>query len=172
MAKFITFRSKTKAIQADLGIFMDIPTYSGIFITLCSAGIFRTLVAYSEPWYIQNPVLFKILVYSDPWNIQNPVKHLRWSILRKYLTVIIIFAISAFHVLSLVKKCVFFNTYLIFTPEAFFQCKKVWGLRGPGALNFLYIYLLMYSNKLAYLQLITVLVCGSSPWKKVMNKVT
>ena len=133
MAKFITFRSKTKAIQADLGIFMDIPTYSGIFITLCSAGIFRTLVAYSEPWYIQNPVLFKILVYSDPWNIQNPVKHLRWSILRKYLTVIIIFAISAFHVLSLVKKYVFLTHIWFLHQKHFFNVKKygVWGDWGP-----------------------------------------
>ena len=66
MAKFITFRSKTKAIQADLGIFMDIPTYSGIFITLCSAGIFRTLVAYSEPCFIQNPSIFRSLKHSEP----------------------------------------------------------------------------------------------------------
>ena len=31
-------------------------------------GIFRTLV-YSEPWFIQNPDIFK--AYSEPWNIQN-----------------------------------------------------------------------------------------------------
>ena len=32
----------------------------------------------------------------------------------------------------------------------------------PGAVNSLYTYLLMYSYKLAYLQLITVLIYGSS----------
>ena len=70
MAKFITFRSKTKAIQADLGIFMDIPTYSGIFITLCRyiqdpSSIFRTMV-YSEPCFIQNPSIFRSLKHSEP----------------------------------------------------------------------------------------------------------
>ena len=45
------------------------------------------------------------------------------------------------------------------------KSKKIWRLRGPEAVNFLYLYLRMYSNKLAYLQLITVLVYGSSPSK-------
>ena len=54
---------KTKAIQADEGIFTNIVAYSdifkhmqsiGIFRTLCNSGIFGTLVyteqkAYSEP---------------------------------------------------------------------------------------------------------------------------
>ena len=64
---------KTKAIQADLGIFTLIPAYSarynqpysGIFRTLSNPDIFRTLAnsepdAYSETWYIQNPG------YSEP----------------------------------------------------------------------------------------------------------
>ena len=43
----------------------------------CNPGIFRTLVysepaACSEPWYIQNPGVFRILVCSEPWYIQNP----------------------------------------------------------------------------------------------------
>ena len=48
-------KSKTKAIQADLGTFRQnqqypgiIQTYSSIFKTLCNPGIFRTVV-YPEP---------------------------------------------------------------------------------------------------------------------------
>ena len=70
---------KTKAIQADLGIFTHIPAYSArhnqpysdIFRTLSNSDIFRTLAnsepdAYSETWYIQNPGLFRTLAYSEP----------------------------------------------------------------------------------------------------------
>ena len=77
---------KAKADQEDLGIcrhflaysdiFRDnyvysgiIQAYSGIFRTLCNAGIFKTM-GYSEPWNIQ-----------DPTYIHNPVKHLRWCVL-------------------------------------------------------------------------------------------
>ena len=69
---------------------------------------------------------------------------------------------------TLCNSCVFWtlNTCLIFTPEIFIRCKKVWGAREPGAVNFWYTYLLMYSKKLAYLQLITVLVYRSSPYEK------
>ena len=113
---------KTKAIQADLGTFMHNSTYSGMFRnysgilgTLCNPGIFRTLT-YSKPWHIQNqrhmqnPGIFRNLIYSEPWHIQNqrciqhPVKHLRWSILQKILTAIVVFAISGFHVLYSQKK--------------------------------------------------------------------
>ena len=57
------------------GIFRYNQAYSGI------------IQGYSEPWYIQNPDIFRTLVYSKPWYIQdlkhihNPVKHLRQSIL-------------------------------------------------------------------------------------------
>ena len=78
-----------------------IRAHSGIFRPLRNLGIFRDLSyskpeAYSEPWYIQNPRMFRTLVYSEPWSIQNPTKHLRWSVLRKWLTAIINFAISVF----------------------------------------------------------------------------
>ena len=48
---------------------------------------------YSEPWYTENPDIFRI----EPWDtqnleIQNYVKHLRWSIVQKLLTVIVVFA--------------------------------------------------------------------------------
>ena len=62
--------------------------------------------------------------------------------------------ISFSHPLLSEKKMYFFNKCLIFTLQVFVWCKNVWGrgCRGPGAVNFLYIYLLLYSNKLAYLQ--------------------
>ena len=52
-----------------------IQAYSGILKTLCYSDIFcdcgisRTLIysepeAYSEPWYIQNPAIFRMLGYS------------------------------------------------------------------------------------------------------------
>ena len=57
---------KTKAIQADLGKSTHILVYSNIQEysarhTQDYSGIFRTLckMAYSEPWYIQNPVEFR-----------------------------------------------------------------------------------------------------------------
>ena len=111
-----------QGIRTDLKIFLNIQTfsdmfrhllgifrsYSDIFRALCNPGIKRTC-------YIQNPGKFRIrgifrtLVYSEPWHIknqrhihnsgifrtwyiQNPVKHLRWSILQKQLTAIIILA--------------------------------------------------------------------------------
>ena len=82
---------KTKAVQADEGIFTHILAYSdilkhkqsrGIFRTICNPDIFRTLVytepkhmlsrdilrnvAYSELWYIQKPDIFRTLAYSKP----------------------------------------------------------------------------------------------------------
>ena len=82
----------------------DMPRkYTGILRTLCNPTIFRILV-YSRPWHIQNqrhtqnPGIFRTEVYSEPWDtqnqrqIQNPVKHLRWSIVEKLLTAIVVFA--------------------------------------------------------------------------------
>ena len=80
-SKEITMKKfKTKAIQADEGIFTHILAYSnifkhkqsiGIFRTLCNPGIFRTLAyteqkTYSESWYIDNRGIFRTLVYSKP----------------------------------------------------------------------------------------------------------
>ena len=76
---------KTKAIQADLGIFTQIPAYSGIsrhiqpniirhiqaYSEPCVTLINSEPDAYSEPWYIQKPGLFRTLVCSKPWHIQN-----------------------------------------------------------------------------------------------------
>ena len=72
-----------------MGIFRNV---SGIFIILYIPGVFKTMV-YLEPWQIQNL-----------GHIQNSVKHLRWSVLWKYLKALIIFAISAFHVFYYMKS--------------------------------------------------------------------
>ena len=70
-------KCKTKAIQTDLGTFKHnqtypgiIQVYSGIFKTLCNPDIFRTVVyrepeAYSEPWHIYKPGIFRIPVYLE-----------------------------------------------------------------------------------------------------------
>ena len=60
------------------------------------------------------------------------------------------------------KKMNFFSTGPIFTTEVL-NCCKIRG--GAGTVNFSYPYLLIDSNKEAYLQLKTVLVYGSSPPK-------
>ena len=92
---------KTKAIQADLGIFTHIPGYSNI-----SRHIQRDIIrhiqvysescvtrTYSEPWQIQNQTriqnhgkfrtrrIFRALVYSETWLNQDPglFKNLAYS---------------------------------------------------------------------------------------------
>ena len=75
---------KAKAIQADIGIFTHIPTYSDISRhNQTYSGIIQAYFepcvtpAYSEPWYIQNPGIFKTrdifrtLVYPKLWHIGN-----------------------------------------------------------------------------------------------------
>ena len=67
---------KQKSIQTDLDTFRHNQTYPGIiepFRTLCYPGMFkepfrtrsiiRTL-AYSQPWYVQSPDIFRTLTYS------------------------------------------------------------------------------------------------------------
>ena len=133
--------------------------------------------AYSEPWHFHNIDLFKTPVYSRRWHIQNlrhirnPLKYLRCSVLRKQLTVITIFInYNYFRSISL-PRCLlheinimnFFKKGLIFTPVVVILCKKLQRARGPDGEFF--IYLQIYSNKLAYFQLITVLVQRNSPPK-------
>ena len=119
----ITMRTcRTRASQADLGIFTHIPayldilrqnqaysgiihTYSGIFQTLCNSSIFKTPVS------------------SEPWNIQNSTHIRNISFLR-----------------SLLYDTLFFNTCLSFTTEVFQLRKNVWDRwdQGPraGVMNF------------------------------------
>ena len=65
-------KCKTKAIQTDLGTFRHNQAYPGIIQAYSKPCVILT---YLEPWYIQNPNIFKIrnifrtLVDSDPWYI-------------------------------------------------------------------------------------------------------
>ena len=65
-------KCKTKAIQTDFGIFRHNQAYPGIIQAYSKPCVILT---YLEPWYIQNPNIFKIrnifrtLVDSDPWYI-------------------------------------------------------------------------------------------------------
>ena len=92
----ITLRKyKIKAIQVDLGIFTHIPGYSDIFRhiwpylrTFQAYSQSCTILAYSEPFFFQNPGIFttsaylepeahsKPLYIQNPMHIQNPDKHL------------------------------------------------------------------------------------------------
>ena len=65
-------KCKIKAIQTDLGTFRHNQAYPGIIQAYSKPCVILT---YLEPWYIQNPNIFKIrnifrtLVDSDPWYI-------------------------------------------------------------------------------------------------------
>ena len=68
-------KCKTKAIQTDLGTFRHNQAYPGIIQAYSKPCV---TLAYLDPWYIQNPDIFKIrnifriLVNSELWHIQNP----------------------------------------------------------------------------------------------------
>ena len=111
---------------------------------------------FPEPWhiqnqkYIQNPGIFRTLTYSKSEAYSESVKHLQENC--NYFC-----NISLFVVFSTI-----WNKYHeLVTSEAFVLCQKLWCARGPGTVNF-FVYLLIYWNKLAYLQLITVMAYGNS----------
>ena len=108
-------------------------------------------MAYSKP----DPDTYsELLVYQKLWHIQNH-RHIQnhgifwtgrilrtlskiydgvlWETANEFLQVIIIFAISPFHVHLVHEINMIFNAGLIFTPEVFILCKKV---LEPGTLNF------------------------------------
>ena len=106
--------------------------------------------AYSEPWHIQNSVIFRILTYweleaySEPCDTDNP--HIfrtlaRWepkaysepcqtSLMECFAKIVnnynyfcnIIFSFSLLYDINIMK---FYNSGLIFTPEVYILCKKV-----------------------------------------------
>ena len=115
-------KCKTKAIQENLGTFSHIPASSDRFMhnqtyptIIQTYSKLYVILAYSEPTYIENTCTFRtrgilrVLAYSEPWHIQNqgdiqnPVKHLRCSVLRRWLMAINVFAISVFHILYFMK---------------------------------------------------------------------
>ena len=67
-------KCKTKAIQTDLSTLRHNQAYSGIIQAYSKPCL---TLAYLEPWYIQNPDIFKTrsifrtLAHSQPWDIQN-----------------------------------------------------------------------------------------------------
>ena len=126
-----------------------------MFRTLYNPGVFWIL-AYSKPEAYQNRVIFRTPKYSEPCQTSTIERFA--NIVNNYND----FRNISFLLSLLCEKKCFFNTCLIFTPEVFILCKKERGPRGPETVNFWYNYLSIYSNELAYLQLITVSVYGSS----------
>ena len=70
-------KSKTKAIQTDLGTIRHNQAYPGIIQVYSTYSKPCVTLAYLEPWYIQNPdifrtrSIFRTLEYSQAWYIQN-----------------------------------------------------------------------------------------------------
>ena len=102
-----------------MGIFRNV---SGIFITLCIYGTFKTLV-YLEPRHIRNPGAYS-----------KACQNIFDSVLRNYHYIRdISFSRFLLYETNIIK---FLNTGLIFTPEVFILRKKVWGPIGLRALDF------------------------------------
>ena len=115
---------------------------------------------YSVPWYIQTPGILKTLAYSKPKAYSDiyDVKHLRWSVLWKQLT-------ENNSQYKLAAFSTSWNKYHeVVTPEIIILCKKTMALEAARDGEIL-IYLLIYSNRLAYSHLTTVLVYRNSPPK-------
>ena len=101
-------KCKTKSVQADLGIFTHIQTYSELCVTLA----YSESEAYSEPWYIQNPDIFRTLVYSKPCQTSTMERFAK--IVEGYhYSRNINFSLSLLYE----KNMIFLNTGLIFTLE-------------------------------------------------------
>ena len=156
---------KTKAIQTDLDTFRHNQEYSKPCVNL----------AYSEPWYTQNADIFKTrniliiqvsleLAYienSGIFKTRDLFRHLRcqtFSMKRFVKTVNgkqfrnISLPHSLFHETNIIRQ--------LLQRLSFFVKKAVAHERVED--REILIYLLIYSNKLAYLQPITVLVYGNS----------
>ena len=111
-------------------------------------SIFRTL-ACSQPWYIQKFGLFKTLAYSKFEAYSKPCQT---STIQRFVKIVT--GYHYFHKLqlfsmykhrisstrSLLHKIDtnFFSTCLIFTPEVVIPYKKLWRLKRPGTVSFLY----------------------------------
>ena len=146
-------KRKTKAIQTDLGTFRHNQAHSKPCVNR----------AYPEPWYIQNLNIFKIrnifrtLVYSELWYIENSgifktqglFRHLRCqtSAMKGFVKTVNGKKVSQY---KLAPFSTSWNKY----HEVL---KKIMADEGARDREIL-IYLLIYSNKLAYLQPITILV--------------
>ena len=150
---------KTKAIQAELGIFTLIVAYSDRSRHILS-DIIRHIQAYSEPcvtltylkpWqnpnqrHVQNLGLFRALVCSEPWRIQNQ-RHIQDpDIFRtqtfskpQYIQNPGIFRTlehfaKIINILYEINTMNAFNTGVILTPIVFIICRyRYGGLVGRG----------------------------------------
>ena len=187
-------KCKAKVIQTNLGIysgiirhiqelFRHIQAYSEPCISLAQNHNTSRTLTYLFQKHIQNPGIFTTLIYSEPWYIENAgifkirgiLITLSTSTMKRFAKVVngykICITYNYFRSISLLRSLLqglsimtFLNTGLISTPVVLIPCKRLWHARGVGIREFL-IDLLIYSNKSVYLQLITVLVQGSSPPK-------
>ena len=93
---------------------------SGIFITLCNPGIFKTFV-YLESGHIQNLEHIQKLCQTSTMEcfakIVTGCSYFRNISFSRFL----LYEINIMNIL---------NIGLIFTPEVIILCKKVWGMRG------------------------------------------
>ena len=115
--------------------------------------------AYSEPWHIQNPGVFRTLAYSEPCQTSTMQHFAKIVNGYNYFRNISISCSLLYE-----KNVNFYHAGLIFTPELFIWCKINMWPEGTRGREFL-ISLFLISSKLAYLQIITVLIYGSSPPK-------
>ena len=77
-------KCKTKAIETDLGTFRHNQAYPGIIQVYSKPCV---TLAYSEPWYILNPDIFKITVCSEVWHIQNS-RHIQTSTMKHFVKIV------------------------------------------------------------------------------------
>ena len=123
-------------------------------------GIFRIL-AYSEPPYIQNAGIYKIRgIFCQTFCQTSTIKCFE-KIVNGYNHFRKLWFISQYKLAAFSTS---WNKYHeVVTPEVVIQCKNLWCTRGQQTVSFWYSH--WYSNKLAYLQLTTVLVYRNSPSK-------
>ena len=113
---------KTKASQADLWKFTDIPVYSDISRNI-QPGIIRIIQAYLErcvSWHIQNPGIFRTLSNLE-----------RTRVVFRILTERFVKIVNMLYEINIMNL---FNTSVILTPIIFTQCKKVTRDLGPWIL--------------------------------------
>ena len=64
-------KCKTKSIQIGFGTFRHIKHIQELFSYIHVYSEPCVTLAYLEPWYNQNPYIFRTLAYSEPRYIQN-----------------------------------------------------------------------------------------------------
>ena len=158
---------KTKPIQTDVGIFMHITSYSGIFRHTRHKQTYSGIVqaysescitlAYSGLFYIKNPGIFKTRSIFRTRSMLKILSNLYdgalWETAHGYnYFPNIRFLCPLLHKINVI----FCNAGLIFTPEVFTQCTESGG-QGWGARDheFWYISSKFYSDITYYFWLLT-----------------